>query len=143
MGDFKGASAVHFNFPLLSFYLCTTFKLGLPLPVSLFFRNRGGLVNDPRSCIRVEGKSQSREILCVRHAHASTPPPLGFLKGVGLESSGQRLISFKMVKKKRIAFLTKIFSRRKKSEEKISTDFFGFPIFDTRTVFCPACMVKD
>ena len=46
MGDLKGAPAVHFNFPLLlNFSLYTTFKLGLPLPVSLFLRNRGGLVN--------------------------------------------------------------------------------------------------
>ena len=29
MGDLKGAPAVHFNFPLLSFYLCTTFKTGI------------------------------------------------------------------------------------------------------------------
>ena len=29
MGDFKGAPAVHFNFPLLNFYLCTTFKTGI------------------------------------------------------------------------------------------------------------------
>ena len=45
MGDLKGATAVHFNFPLLSFSLYITFKSGLPLPVSLFLRNRGGLVN--------------------------------------------------------------------------------------------------
>ena len=44
MGDLEGAPAVHFNLPLLSFYLYTTFKLGLPLPVSPFLRNRGGLV---------------------------------------------------------------------------------------------------
>ena len=44
MGDLKGAPAVHINFPLLSFYLCITSKLGLPLPVSLFLRNKGGLV---------------------------------------------------------------------------------------------------
>ena len=46
MGDLKEAPAVHFNFPLLSFSLYITFKSGLPLPVSLFLRNRGGLVND-------------------------------------------------------------------------------------------------
>ena len=45
MGDLKEAPAVHFNFPLLSFSLYITFKSGLPLPVSLFLRNRGGLVN--------------------------------------------------------------------------------------------------
>ena len=44
MGDLKEAPAVHFNFPLLSFSLYITFKSGLPLPVSLFLRNRGGLV---------------------------------------------------------------------------------------------------
>ena len=45
MGDLKEAPAVHFNFPLQSFSLYITFKRGLPLPVSLFLRNRGGLVN--------------------------------------------------------------------------------------------------
>ena len=45
MGDLEGAPAVHFNFPLLSFSLYITFKSGLPLPVSLFLWNRGGLVN--------------------------------------------------------------------------------------------------
>ena len=44
MGDLEGAPAAHTNFPLLSFYLCTTFKTGIALPVSLFLRNRGGLV---------------------------------------------------------------------------------------------------
>ena len=44
MGDLEGAPAVHFNFPLLSFYLSTSFKTGTPLAVSLFLRNRGGLV---------------------------------------------------------------------------------------------------
>ena len=29
MGDLEGAPAVHINFPLLSFYLCTTFKTGI------------------------------------------------------------------------------------------------------------------
>ena len=29
MGDLKGAPAVHFNLPLLSFYLYTTFKTGI------------------------------------------------------------------------------------------------------------------
>ena len=29
MGDFEGAPAVHFNLPLLSFYLYTTFKRGI------------------------------------------------------------------------------------------------------------------
>ena len=43
MGDLQGALAVHFNFPLLSFSQLS--KLGLPLPVSLFLWNRGGLVN--------------------------------------------------------------------------------------------------
>ena len=34
MGDLKGAPAVHFNFPQLSFYLCTTFKTGIaPIPL--------------------------------------------------------------------------------------------------------------
>ena len=45
MGDLEGAPAVHFNFPLLSFSLYIAFKRGLPLLVSLFLRNRGGLVN--------------------------------------------------------------------------------------------------
>ena len=45
IGDFEEASAVHFNFPLLSFSLYIAFKSGLPLPVSLFLWNRGGLVN--------------------------------------------------------------------------------------------------
>ena len=44
MGDLKEAPDVHFNFPLLSFSLYITFKSGLPLPVSLFLWNRGGLV---------------------------------------------------------------------------------------------------
>ena len=44
MGDLEGPPAVHFNLPLLTFYLYTTFKLGVPLPVSLFHRDRGGLV---------------------------------------------------------------------------------------------------
>ena len=46
MGDLKGAPAVHFNSPLQSFSLCITFKSGMALPVSLFLRNRGGLVSD-------------------------------------------------------------------------------------------------
>ena len=46
MGDLEEAPAVHFNFPLLSFSLYIAFKSGLPLPVSLFLRNRGGLVNE-------------------------------------------------------------------------------------------------
>ena len=29
MGDLEGAQAVHFNLPLLSFYLYTTFKNGI------------------------------------------------------------------------------------------------------------------
>ena len=29
MGDLKGAPAVHFNLPILSFYLYTTFKTGI------------------------------------------------------------------------------------------------------------------
>ena len=29
MGDLEGGRAVHFNFLLLSFYLCTTFKTGI------------------------------------------------------------------------------------------------------------------
>ena len=29
MVDLKGAPAVHFNLPLLSFYLYTTFKMGI------------------------------------------------------------------------------------------------------------------
>ena len=29
MGDLEGAPAVHFNLPLLSFYLYTTFKSGI------------------------------------------------------------------------------------------------------------------
>ena len=45
MGELKGAPAVHFNFPLLIFTSTQLSKLGLPLPVSLFLRNRGGLVN--------------------------------------------------------------------------------------------------
>ena len=44
MGDLKGALAVHFNFPLQSFSLYITFKQRLPLPVTLFIQNRGGLV---------------------------------------------------------------------------------------------------
>ena len=31
MGDLKGAPAVHFNLPLLSFYLYTTFKTGIAI----------------------------------------------------------------------------------------------------------------
>ena len=46
MGDLKGAPAVHFNFPLQSFSSEQLSKVGLPLPVSLFRQNRGGLVND-------------------------------------------------------------------------------------------------
>ena len=48
MGDLKGALAVRFNFSLPSFSFPSTqlSKLGLPLPVSLFLWNRGGLVND-------------------------------------------------------------------------------------------------
>ena len=46
MGNLEGAPAVCFNLPLLSFYLYKTSKVGLPLPVSLFLRNRGGLVID-------------------------------------------------------------------------------------------------
>ena len=45
-GDFEGTPTVHMNFPLLSFSLYITFKLGLPLQVRLFPRNRGGLVNE-------------------------------------------------------------------------------------------------
>ena len=38
MGDFEGAPAAHFNFPLLSIYLCATFKSGIaaasePIPL--------------------------------------------------------------------------------------------------------------
>jgi len=38
MGDLEGAPAVHFNLPLLSFYLYTTFKTGIaaacePIPL--------------------------------------------------------------------------------------------------------------
>ena len=38
MGYLKGAPAVHFNFPLLSFHLLTTFKTGIaaagePIPL--------------------------------------------------------------------------------------------------------------
>ena len=43
MGDLKEVPAVHFNFPLLSFYLYTTFKTGIAAssePIGL-----GGLVN--------------------------------------------------------------------------------------------------
>ena len=29
MGDLKGAPAVHFNLPILGFYLNTTFKTGI------------------------------------------------------------------------------------------------------------------
>ena len=46
MEDLKGAPTVHFNSPLQSFSLYTTFKVGLYLPVSLFLWNGGGLVND-------------------------------------------------------------------------------------------------
>ena len=38
MGDLEGAPAVHFNLPLLSFYLYTTFKTGIAAagePISL------------------------------------------------------------------------------------------------------------
>ena len=42
--DLEEAPAVHFNFPLLSFFLYIAFKSGFLLPVSLFLRNRGGLV---------------------------------------------------------------------------------------------------
>ena len=45
MGDSKGAPGAHFNFPLQSFLLYLLSKVGLPLPVSLFLQNRGGLVN--------------------------------------------------------------------------------------------------
>ena len=44
MEDVEGALAVHLNLPLLRFYLYTIFEVGLPLSVSLFLRNRGGLV---------------------------------------------------------------------------------------------------
>ena len=44
MGDLEGAPTVHINFPLLSFYLWTTFETGIATPVSLFLRNKGGLV---------------------------------------------------------------------------------------------------
>ena len=52
MGDLEGAPPEHFNFPLLSFSLYITFKSGLPLPVSLFLRNRGGLVNGSKPCFK-------------------------------------------------------------------------------------------
>ena len=46
MGDLKGALAVHFDFPLDRGFSSTLLsKVGLPLPVSLFLRNRRGLVN--------------------------------------------------------------------------------------------------
>ena len=49
MGDLKGAPAVHFNLTLQSFSLYINFKkMGLPLPVSLFLWNRGGLVNEAK-----------------------------------------------------------------------------------------------
>ena len=46
MGDLNGAPSVHFNLPLLSFSSKQLSKRGLPLPVSLFLRNGGGLVNE-------------------------------------------------------------------------------------------------
>ena len=60
MGDLEEAPAVHFNFPLLSFSLYIAFKSGLPLPVSLFLRNRGGLVNvmDPSADVIVAAREQ-------------------------------------------------------------------------------------
>ena len=45
MGDLKGAPVVHLNFPLQSFSMYITFKLGLLLLVSLFLWSWGGLVN--------------------------------------------------------------------------------------------------
>ena len=45
MGDLKGALAVRFNFPLQSFSSTLFSKVGLPLPDSLFLRNRGDLEN--------------------------------------------------------------------------------------------------
>ena len=36
MGDLEGAPAVHVNFPLLSFYLCSTFKTGTAAAGELF-----------------------------------------------------------------------------------------------------------
>ena len=38
----KGAPAVHFNLPLLIFYLYTTFKTGIAAAVSLFLQIMGG-----------------------------------------------------------------------------------------------------
>ena len=45
MGDLKRAPAVHFNLPLLSFYLYTTFKIGVAAACEHIPLNRGGLVN--------------------------------------------------------------------------------------------------
>ena len=45
MGDLKGALAAHFNFHL-PIHRAFPLTLGLLLPMSLFLRNRGGLVNE-------------------------------------------------------------------------------------------------
>ena len=43
----KGALAVPYNCPLQTFYLYITLKMGMPLPVSLFIRNRGDFLMCP------------------------------------------------------------------------------------------------
>ena len=50
MEDLKVAPAVHFNFPLQSFFSTLLLKVGLLLPASLFLWNRGGLVNVALYC---------------------------------------------------------------------------------------------
>ena len=65
MGDLEGAPSVHFNFPLLSFSLYITFKSGLPLPVSLFLWNRGGLVNEILSISVIPGHRTHTHCMCV------------------------------------------------------------------------------
>ena len=67
MGDLKEAPAVHFNFPLLSFSLHIAFKSGLPLPVSLFLWNRGGLVIAAQRKVEQQQYSTSLNQLFVQH----------------------------------------------------------------------------
>ena len=48
-GGFEGSSGCTLQFPSTELFLSTQLsKVGLPLPVSLFLRNRGGLVNDSK-----------------------------------------------------------------------------------------------
>ena len=82
MGDLKGAPAVHCNFPLLSFSRYTTLKLGLPLHVSLFLWNRGGLVNGytwKRFNITLRFRIQIVKLPLDGLLHFYTPPTQGIL----------------------------------------------------------------